>query len=106
MDRNHPEYKRARTAYQEWGREYIINLAVLCREDGTRLSANWGPKYRLHKDGLEIYVDDYGGYTTVSYGGIQVASTHFCDQYILKGDWMQIADKLLMIEPSCLGAGI
>lgn len=62
---------------------------------GERLSANYGPKYRYDKDGLNIYVDDYGGYFEATYEGKSVCDTHFCHQKFIRGNWEKVLAPLI-----------
>lgn len=80
--------------------------AVVARELGTRLSAAYGPKYVYSPDdpdhgkfhgqraGLSIYVDDYGGYMTVTIDGKRVCSTHATDQLFVPGEWVKRIDEI------------
>lgn len=63
-------------------------LADVARHLGEYQSCSYGPKYKWENDNIVIFVDDYGGYMTVNVDGEKVASTHFCDQFIRGGGWL------------------
>lgn len=63
-------------------------LSDIARHLGERQSSNYGPKYKWEHDNIEIFVDDYGNFMTVTVEGEQVASTHPCGQYIRGGGWL------------------
>lgn len=64
----------------------IERLSSIARALGGRVALNWGPKYRFEKDGLTIYVDDYGNYMTVHFQYKLIVSTHNEKLYI-PGEW-------------------
>ena len=67
-------------------------LAMIARELGESLNASYGPKYKFLQGGIEIYVDDYGHYMTVTRkDGLveELASTHPCSRFIKSGDWLE-----------------
>ena len=71
----------------------IEKLYLIARELGKELSATYGPKYSWNKDQIDIYVDDYGHYMTVNINDKLVCSTHFCDEFIIPGEWINIVLK-------------
>jgi len=71
----------------------IEKLYLIARELGKELSATYGPKYSWNKDQIDIYVDDYGHYMTVNINDKLVCSTHFCDEFIIPGEWLDIVLK-------------
>lgn len=73
----------------------IANCYLVGINLGTPLQANWGPKWQYDKDGLSIYVDNYGGYFTVSWQGKTVVNTHVCQQLYIPGLWEGLIDALL-----------
>jgi len=71
----------------------ISKLYLIARELGKELSTTYGPKYSWDKDQINIYVDDYGSYMNVTLDHKLVCSTHFCDQFIIPGEWLDIVLK-------------
>ncbi len=62
-------------------------LRIIGEELGDNLNHRYGPKYLFAQNGIEIYVDNYGHYMTVSNGDKRVCSTHPCDQLFIPGEW-------------------
>jgi hypothetical protein len=73
----------------------INKFYVIGRELGTNIPSRYGPKYSWTYDGISIYVDDYGSYMTIR-GDKLLCSTHFCDQLIIPGEWIE---KVLSFYP-------
>lgn len=71
----------------------IKKLATICRNLGNYLNHSYGPKYKLTEGGLEIYVDDYGGYMTVHVNGKLRVSTHN-EKLYAPGEWEEIIGRL------------
>ena len=65
----------------------IDAICMVGRELGESLSCRYGPKYSYKNGDIEIYIDDYGHYSTVTYKGKQVVSTHPCSGLYVPGDW-------------------
>jgi len=74
----------------------IGKLYSIGRELGNNISARYGPKYSWNYDGITIYIDDYGNYMTIRGDDKLLCSTHFCDQLIVLGDWIE---KVLSFYP-------
>jgi hypothetical protein len=69
----------------------IGKLHLIAEELGENFLATYGPKYCWDKDNVRIYVDDYGHYMTVNFNNRLVCSTHPCQQFIILGEWIDIA---------------
>lgn len=65
----------------------IEKLYAIARHLGDPVRHNWGPKYCYDKDGITVYVDDYGHYMTVALHGKNVVSTHPGDRLYIPGEW-------------------
>lgn len=94
----------------EWYRTALsLNIPATCalvaRELGEAPSVRYGPKYSWEREGIIIYVDDYGKYMTVRDArdldddidpdyrytkARQVCSTHPCSKLFIPGDWLEI----------------
>lgn len=72
----------------------LSSIAHIARVLGKNLSHKCGPKYRYKTDEIDIYVDDYGSYTTVHYKSKLVCDTHICEQLFVYGKWIDIIKEL------------
>lgn len=68
---------------------YLLTIGSVGRYLGKNLNATYGPKYEYIKDGVKVYIDDYGGYLTVHVDGKLVCSTHPCEQLFVFGQWFE-----------------
>jgi hypothetical protein len=68
----------------------IDEIAKVCRVLGNPVSHNYGPKYSFERNGIVIYLDDYGNYMTVHYDGKLVCSTHPTERLFVRGVWTNI----------------
>ncbi len=75
----------------------LARIATVCRELGSRLNANYGPKYEFVSVTTVIYVDDYGHYMTVRADGKEVCSTHPCSRLFVPGEWAKQIDALYTV---------
>ena len=85
---------------EQWYKDAVQDGSIaLCYFVGRQLGSDpagrgyvstYGPKYKWSSEGVEIYVDDYGGYMTVHNNGKQVCSTHYCSRLFVPGDWMNV----------------
>ncbi len=71
----------------------ISTCREIARQLGGDINHNYGPKYTWAQDGVDVYVDDYGKYMTVSYKGRRVCSTHPCDNLFVPGEWVLVIDQ-------------
>jgi hypothetical protein len=76
---------------------YIIARTLGCDPAGDGYISSCGPKFKFVDGNVSLYVDDYGGYMTVSMDGKRVLSTHQCDQFIIPGAWI---DTILAHYPA------
>lgn len=83
------ELKRQR--YQQALRDGSISKCIFVAKETGEMDA-CVPKYLRKMEGLELYVDDVGGYATATYKGKMVMSTHPRTQLFTPGDWMQIVE--------------
>lgn len=65
----------------------IDRIAKIARCLGVSLNHNYGPRYSLDIDGLNIYVDDYGHYMRVRNSKSFLCSTHKCEKTFKIGGW-------------------
>lgn len=72
----------------------ISDVYLVGKNLGTRLDANYGPKYSLKTGDLEIFVDGYGGYATADYKGKPVMNTHPCTRLYVPGPWEEIIQSI------------
>ena len=84
------KYQRYKNATEDGT---IDKLYLIAEELGEKLSATYGPKYSWDNDQINIYVDNYGHYMTVNIDDKLVCSTHFCDQFIIPGKWLDTVLK-------------
>lgn len=70
----------------------IGNIATICREQGVKLEARYGPKYKLMLGDIEIYVDDYGSYAVVHDLATKTVlmSTHVTERLFCPGAWVDV----------------
>jgi len=71
----------------------INKLVTIARVLGANLHAKYGPKYSYREGNIEIYVDDYGHYSTVRIGDKLKVSTH-SDRLYAPGEWEEIIERL------------
>lgn len=83
-----------RRLYQQAGDDGTLRLLrLVAMELGEPVPAKYGPKWMWTADDVYIYRDDYGGYTTVSYKGQPVCSTHQCGAFFAPGPWVELVKK-------------
>lgn len=62
---------------------------------GRPLHERYGPKYEYVDGDLAVYLDDYGGYMSVTVAGRAVCHTHSGEQLFVPGPWV---DRILARE--------
>lgn len=79
----------------------IRKLSFIAEKLGENLNANYGTKYRYKLNGMEIFVDNWGGYMTVVDHNRKktILSTHYCDCFIIIDDRIE---NLLAQYPDAL----
>ena len=82
---------QARAAYEAAIQDGLISdIFAVARTFGTRNTASLYEKYLWQSGELSIFADYYGNYATVSYKGKTVANTHYCEKWLVRGDWETI----------------
>lgn len=97
FDLNNLSSLELRKVKTQWYREAcdsgaIRKIGTIVQKLGTYIPVKYGPKQSWTKEGVHIYWDGYGGYTTVDYNGRRVCSTHPNEQLFVPGDWLKIID--------------
>jgi len=68
----------------------LAQIAEVARVLGDDVTERYGPKYRWLSPSrsVEVYVDDYGAYFTVTVDGKPVVSTHSTERLFVPGAWL------------------
>lgn len=69
---------------------FIALCGRLAREKGEPLGSAHGPKYNWSGPGVDIHVDDYGGFMAVQADERLVCSTHPGTKLFVPGPWQQV----------------
>lgn len=89
------ELESLKEKWYDENKETISTICTICRVKGERLDHNYGPKYSLIVDNINIYVDDYGHFALVKVHEKTVMSTHPNEQLFIPGKWVNSVLALL-----------
>lgn len=65
----------------------FLKIAQVARVLGEDPGSRFPPKYVWNHNDIDIFVDDYGRFMTVTLKGKLVCSTHPCENLFIPGDW-------------------
>lgn len=73
----------------------IRDCEYVARNLGVAGTGSPGPQYLWKKDGVSIFLDNYGGYMTVCFNGKRACSTHDTNRLFVPGEWINVVREAL-----------